>query len=123
MQTEVMIAVRDVQQSARWYCELLGATHDHDGPDFDRILSGQRVLLMLHRWGAHEHGAMISPHDGVVGNGVMIWVYLDDLEATFQRASKLGARVLEAPHFNPQAQWREFSVQDLNGYALGIAER
>lgn len=117
-----MIAVRDIRKSAAWYCKLLGATNDHARDDFDRIVDGDRVLLMLHHWGGGEHGAMRSPEDGTIGNGFLLWIYVSDLDAIYARAKKLKATVVTKPHDNPQAGWREFTVRDLDGYAVALAE-
>lgn len=38
MHSEPMIAVRDVQKSAEWYCRLLDGESDHGLEEFDRIV-------------------------------------------------------------------------------------
>lgn len=123
MRTEPMIACRSVRASSAWYCELFEATHDHDSDEFDRILRGGRLLLMLHHWGGEEHGAsLFDPDAGPVGNGVVLWFLVEDLGEIYQRAVAMGATIVEKPHDNPMAHWREFSMRDPDGYTLAIAE-
>lgn len=121
MHSEPMIAVRDVRASAAWYNQLLGCSSDHGRPDFDRLVHGDRVLLMLHQTQAEEHG-LTKPVPGAVGSGVLLWFYVDDLEAVYRRAKKLKAPIVVEPHENPQAGWREFTLSDPDGYRVAIVE-
>jgi catechol 2,3-dioxygenase-like lactoylglutathione lyase family enzyme len=119
--SEVMIAVRDVPASAAWYRKLLGCQNDHGGREFDRLVEGDRVLLMLHQLEAKEHG-LPEPVPGAVGSGILIWIYVDDLSAVVQRAKVLNAPIVVEPHANPQTGWREFTVRDPDGYHVALAE-
>lgn len=119
MHTEPMIAVSDVAASAAWYRELLGCTNDHGGAEFDRLVDGDRVLLMLHRTHAEEHG-LTNPVPGAVGSGVLLWIYVEDLDAVFRRARALKAPVIVEPHANPRTGWREFTVADPDGYHVAL---
>jgi predicted enzyme related to lactoylglutathione lyase len=121
MHSEPMIAVHDVPASAAWYRELLGCSSDHGRPDFDRLVDEGRVLLMLHQTQAEEHG-LTNPVPGAIGSGVLIWIYVADLDAIVRRANELKATIIVEPHTNPRAGWREFTVRDPNGYHIAIAE-
>jgi predicted enzyme related to lactoylglutathione lyase len=123
MHAEAMLMVRDVKQSTAWYKRLLGAENDHDLDEFDRILSGGRVLLLLHRADRDEHGAIGGPGDGPVGNGCLVWIYVDDLDGAYERARHLKAKIISKPHENPRAGWREFTLRDPDGYAIGVIEQ
>jgi catechol 2,3-dioxygenase-like lactoylglutathione lyase family enzyme len=120
MHSEPMIAVRDVRASADWYRRLLGCKSDHGRTDFDRLVDGDRVLLMLHQTRAEEHGLQ-APVPGAVGSGFLLWIYVDDLDAVLRRARKLEAPIVVAPHDNPVAGWREFTLRDPDGYHVAIA--
>ena len=123
MQSEPMIAVKDVAASSAWYCALLSAEHDHDSDEFDRILKDGKLLLMLHHWGSDEHGgSMFDAQAGPPGNGVVIWFLVHDLDLIFEKAQSLGAMIVQEPFENPVARWREFSLRDPDGYTLAIAE-
>jgi catechol 2,3-dioxygenase-like lactoylglutathione lyase family enzyme len=121
MHSEIMIAVSDVRASAAWYCQLLGCMNDHGRPDFDRLVKDGQVLLMLHQTPAEEHG-LTEPVPGAIGSGVLIWMYVDDLDAVLERARKLKAPIVVEPHTNAQAGWREFTLRDPDGYRVAIAE-
>lgn len=121
MHSEPMIAVRDVPASAEWYRSLLGCTSDHGRSDFDRLVANGRVLLMLHQLEAHEHG-LTNPVAGAVGSGVLLWIYVDNLDAAYSRAKRLKAPIVVAPHENPQTGWREFTLRDPDGYSVALAE-
>ena len=116
-----MILVRDVQASAAWYRRLFDCDSDHRLQEFDRIVADGRVLVMLHRGDAQEHGA--ERKSNVVGNGFVLWVYVDDLDAVYLRAKELAAAIVVEPHANAQAQWREFTLRDPDGYTVAIAEQ
>jgi catechol 2,3-dioxygenase-like lactoylglutathione lyase family enzyme len=123
MHTEAMIAVRDVPASAAWYRRLLGCRTDHGRPDFDRLIDpdGGGVLLMLHQLQGEEHG-LTAPVPGAAGSGVLLWFYVDDLDAAFERAGKLAAPVVVPPHDNPQTGWRELTIRDPDGYHLALVQ-
>ena len=120
MQSLPMIMVTSVSESARWYRTLLGAENDHGGEEFDRIVAGGEPLLMLHHWTTGEHGLRPPIPGGRLGDGVVVWFSVDDLDAAFARATALDAEVVAAPWDNPRAGWREFTVRDPDGYAIAL---
>ena len=61
MEPQPLIAVADVEASSLWYRQLLGCESGHGGPDYERLLSGGRLVLQLHRWDAHDHPHMGDP--------------------------------------------------------------
>ena len=122
MTAETMIAVLDVEASSAWYQNLLACESNHGGSEFDRLVIGDEVILMLHHWGAPEHPSMHSPSDGVVGNGLVIYFRVDDLDATFQRAMDLDADIVQQPRFNEVSHQREFELKDPDGYYRTVCE-
>lgn len=121
MRCEPMILVRDVPASASWYTSFLGCSNDHGRTDFDRIVHEGRVLLMLHQMDAEEHG--FSQLREVVGEGFLLWIFVPDADLMYQRALDLNIPILRNPHYNSQAGWKEFTVQDPDGYRLAIAQK
>lgn len=119
--SEPMIAVRDVRKSVAWYKKLLRCTNDHDRPDFDRLIADRRVLLMLHRTEAKEHG-LAKPARGAVGSGFLLSIYVDDLAAVLARAKRMKARIVVTPHDNPLSGWREFTLRDPDGYHIALVQ-
>lgn len=120
-----LIAVKDVKASSAWYQTLLGLRGgEPDHPHrlfYDRLWSGETLVLQLHRWDAEEHpnlmGADRAPH----GHGVLLWFEIDDFDAAVERVRGLGARVIEEPHVNPAPQHREIWLEDLDGYVVVLA--
>ena len=122
---QTLIAVRDVKASSAWYQTLLGVqvvNPDHPHRLFyDRLMSGESLVLQLHRWDHEEHpnlmGADRAPH----GHGVLLWFEVDDFDAAVDRVRRLGARVIEEPHVNPAPQHREIWIEDPDGYVVVLA--
>ena len=78
--TWTIIGVADVSQSFKWYQSLLGLSeaapaHDYFGQIVD---SDGTVLLCLHKWGAHEHPSLTSPHYAKPGNGLLLFFRVDN---------------------------------------------
>jgi catechol 2,3-dioxygenase-like lactoylglutathione lyase family enzyme len=89
--TWTIIGVADVRQSFRWYQSLLGLsetapTHDYFGQIVD---SDGTVLLRLHKWGAYEHPSLASPHYATPGNGLLLFVRVDNFDIALPRARAL----------------------------------
>ena len=118
--TWTIIGVRDVPDSCKWYQALFGqplTTPEHNY--FGQILDADgTVLLCVHRWGAHEHPSLASPHGAPPGNGLLVFFRVDDFNAALPRARGLVARLEEEPHVNPNTATAEFSLRDPDGYML-----
>jgi catechol 2,3-dioxygenase-like lactoylglutathione lyase family enzyme len=118
-----IIAVADVRHSFKWYQSLLGlpeTTPAHD--DFGQVLdSDETVLLCLHEWAAHEHPTLTSPDQGQPGNGLLLFLRVDDFDLALQRARALVTRLEEEPHVNPNTGTPEFSLRDPDGYFVTIS--
>jgi catechol 2,3-dioxygenase-like lactoylglutathione lyase family enzyme len=121
--TWTIIGVADVPQSFKWYQSLLGLpetapAHDYFGQIVD---SDGTVLLCLHEWGAHEHPSLTSPHHAQPGNGLLLFVRVDNFDVALPRARALVSRLEEEPHVNPSTGTREFSLRDPDGYYVTIS--
>ena len=121
MEPQPLIAVRDVEASSLWYRELLGCESGHGGPDYERLVSGDRIVLQLHRWDADDHPHMGDPESRPYGNGVLLWFRTDAFDAAVERARGLGAEILVEPHVNPNARHRECWLRDPDGYVVVLA--
>jgi hypothetical protein len=42
MRAQPLIYVKDVPESSRWYCTLLGAASGHGGEEYERIVDPKR---------------------------------------------------------------------------------
>lgn len=121
--TWTIIGVADVPASFKWYQSLLGLPSTAPGHrDFGQILdSDGTVLLCLHEWGAHEHPSLMSPGHAKPGNGLLLFVRVDDFDAALPRARALVGRLEEEPHMNPGTGTTEFSLRDPDGYYVTIS--
>jgi catechol 2,3-dioxygenase-like lactoylglutathione lyase family enzyme len=121
--TWTIIGVADVSRSSRWYQALLGLpdappTHDHFGQILD---ADGTVLLCLHAWGAHDHPTLTSPEKSAPGNGLLLFLRVDDFDDVLPRARALADRFEEEPHLNPSTGTSEFSLRDPDGYYVTIS--
>jgi catechol 2,3-dioxygenase-like lactoylglutathione lyase family enzyme len=121
--TWTIIGVRDVPRSFAWYQSLLGQTPTSPAhPDFGQLLdSDGTVLLCLHEWGVEDHPSLMSPAAGAAGNGLLLFIRVDDFDLALQRARALVERFEEEPHTNPNTGTEEFSLRDLDGYFVTIS--
>jgi predicted enzyme related to lactoylglutathione lyase len=122
-----LICVRDVEGSSRWYQHLLDIQSAHGGPEYERLVSGDRLILQLHRWDVeHHHGRIGDPNLTPYGNGVILWFEVDDFDAAVARAENLRAEVVMPRHRNPPSgnggpnHW-EVWLRDPDGYVVVLA--
>ena len=124
VQSQPLIAVRDVRAASRWYGELLGADTlpDHPHRDvYDRICRLGQILLQLHAWDEEDQPNLVNPTKAPVGHGVVLWFQVPDFAATLARAKHLGAEIVTDAHFNPAPQHLEVWLRDPDGYVVVIA--
>ena len=121
--TWTIIGVSDVPFSFKWYQSLLGLPETAPAHEyFGQILeSDGTVLLCLHKWGDHEHPPLMSPDVAQPGNGLLLFIRVDDFAAVLPRARALVARFEEEPHLNPNTGTPEFSLRDPDGYYVTIS--
>jgi catechol 2,3-dioxygenase-like lactoylglutathione lyase family enzyme len=121
--TWTIIGVDDVPASFKWYQSLLGlpaTTPNHSY--FGQILdSDGTVLLCLHEWGAHEHPSLTSAGNAKPGNGLLLFLRVDDFDKALLRARSLVSRLQEESHMNPNTGTVEFSLRDPDGYYVTIS--
>ncbi len=118
-----IIGVADVHASFAWYLSLLGLPqspphHDYFGQVVD---TDGTVLLCVHRWGDHEHPSLTSPGRAMPGNGLLLFLRVDDFDAALARARTLVPQLDEEPHRNPNTGTMEFSLRDPDGYHVSIS--
>ena len=124
VESQPLIAVRDVRASSVWYAELLGADTlpDHPHRDlYDRIWRSGRLLLQLHAWDAEAHPNLVNADAAPPGHGVVLWFQVDDFDLAVERARRLGAEIIEEPHFNPAPRHWEVWLRDPDGYVVVVA--
>jgi catechol 2,3-dioxygenase-like lactoylglutathione lyase family enzyme len=118
-----ILGVADVPASFKWYQSLLGLPATAPAhPYFGQILdSDETVLLCLHEWGEHEHPSLTSADLAKPGNGLLLFLRVDDFDEALPRARALVSRLQEEPHLNPATGTAEFSLRDPDGYYVTIS--
>lgn len=121
IKNEPIIGVLDVERSSQWYQKLLACKSNHGGNTFEMLTddSGE-IFLCLHKWGEHEHPTLSSPKT-LVGNGLILYLRVDDLDEVWKNAQALNAEIEESPRMNPNSGKEQFCLRDLDGYYLMIS--
>ena len=121
MRPQPLIAVNDVEASSRWYQQLLGVRSDHGGPEYERLVAGDTLVMQLHHFEVdHHHGAIGDPLDRPYGNGVLLWFEVDDFDDVLTRAAEMGVEVVLPKHRNDPEHW-ECWMRDPDGYGIVVA--
>ena len=121
IQSQAMIAVKDVQASARWYARLLGLDRGHGGEFYEQLLSEGQLILQLHDMATEDEHGTFREDDFPVGNGVLLWFEVTDFDEVVSAATNLEAKVDLGPHLNPLAKHMEIRLRDLDGYRIVVA--
>ena len=109
------------QKSSKWYQRLLGCKSGHGGDTFEILRDNDdTVILCLHKWGEHEHPTLTNPNLPI-GNGLILYIRVTDLDKVFQNAVGLKANIQEELHLNPNSGQQQFTLRDLDGYYLMIS--
>ena len=117
-----IIAVKDVAASSKWYERIFGFRKEHGNEDFAVLVSDDNeIILCLHAWEAHEHPTMANPNI-TAGNGLILYLRTDNIDAIYANATKAGCAVEEEIHTNPNSERKEFSFRDPDGYFLSVTE-
>lgn len=121
MQPQPLIVVDSVENSRRWYQDVLGLSGGHGGCDYERLFDDQVMVLQLHRWDAHEHAHLGDAAIKSRGNGVVLWFCCEKIDSVQQRAFENAATVLQPLQINTNANHREIWLRDPDGYVVVVA--
>lgn len=116
-----MIALADVVAGSQWFQKVVGLESAHGGSEYEMLTSGGQIVLQLHDWDVHEHPHLGDPEVPSRGNGVLLWLSVEDFEAVLERVDKTGATVLDGPLFNENALQREIWLEGPEGYRVVVA--
>jgi catechol 2,3-dioxygenase-like lactoylglutathione lyase family enzyme len=127
MRPQPLLSVTDVEKSSRWYQRLLGCRSDHGGPDYERLVWQDKLVLQLHSFAvAHHHGRIGDPNDRPYGNGVLLWFEVEDFDDVMQRCTEMKVEIVLPKHRNPPDgnggpnHW-ECWLRDPDGYVVVVA--
>ena len=117
-----IIAVKNVESSSKWYQSVFGFRSLHGGNEFDVLVSEKdEILICLHKWGEHDHPTMTNS-EITPGNGLILYFRTENMDIIRQNFEKIGGRVEEEIHLNPNSKRKEFSLRDPDGYYLTVTE-
>ena len=117
-----IIAVKDIEASAKWYQQVFGFRNDHGGKDFAVLKSeDDKIILCLHKWGEHSHPPL-TDQSIKAGNGLLLYFRTDNMENIRKNIDEVGTKIEEEIHQNLNSLRREFSFRDIDGYYLTISE-
>ena len=118
---ETIIGVADIRKSSEWYQKLLGCKSNHGGNNFEILVDNDNtVILCLHKWGEHHHPTLANPAIKP-GNGLILYIKVDDLAKIWANSQKLDAQIEALPQKNENSGKDEFAIRDLDGYYLLIS--
>jgi predicted enzyme related to lactoylglutathione lyase len=117
-----IIAVKDVEASAKWYQQVFGFSREHGGKEFAVLVSeNNEILLCLHKWEDHHHPTMTNPNI-TPGNGLILYFRTENMDTIRQNVEQTSSIIEEDVHLNPNSLKKEFSLRDPDGYYLTITE-
>jgi catechol 2,3-dioxygenase-like lactoylglutathione lyase family enzyme len=119
--SQPLVVVRDVPRARDFYCAVLGAESGHGGDEYEQIVDGGEIVLQLHRLDVDDHHGRLADESVPLGNGVLLWFEVADLERAAERAREHGAEVERDVHHNPNAKHDELWLRDPDGYRVVVA--
>jgi len=122
MKIDPIIAVKDVQKSAKWYQAIFGCKGIHGGNEFEILKSkNDEIFMCLHLWEAHDHPTM-KDSSVTPGNGLIFYIRTKEMEKIRQNVERMDYAVAKEIQVNPNAGKKEFAIIDPDGYYLIVAE-
>lgn len=117
-----IIAVKNVEESAKWYCHIFGFTNTHGGNHFAVLMTKENeIILCLHAWEMDNHPTMTNPNL-TTGNGLLLYLRTTEWKEILQRLKEIGWTLEEETHQNANTLKQEFSFRDPDGYFITVTE-
>ena len=113
-----LLQVGNLSETLAYYQEVLGFTvlslwPDAREPKWAHVARGQAHLLLTFDLGASDR-----PFIAEKGNGVVLYIVVDDVAAAYHELEERGAIIVqELAEFS--GRW-QFSIGELNGYILAF---
>ncbi len=88
MKLDPIIAVNDVELSAKWYEQIFGFKKSHGGKNFAVLVNdNDEIIICLHKWGEHEHSTLKNKNI-TAGNGMLFYFKTNNMRAIRKMLSK-----------------------------------
>lgn len=78
------------------------------------------VILCLHKWVEHDHPTISSP-EIQPGNGLILYMRVDNLDEVWKNAQRIHANIEAPPHINENSGKEQFCLRDPDKYYLMIS--
>lgn len=118
---QTFLMVSDIDRSTEFYRDALGLPVAHRGDRSTAFDTGGAELMIEQDFGEDELAAFgLAPPGEERGDGVIVVIEVDDVEAVHEQAAAAGADVVMEPR---EVEWgREmFLVRDPDGYVLEVS--
>src|SRR3546814_19297585 len=84
-----IIAVKDIEASAKWYQHIFGFKNAHGGENFAVLTSeNDDIVLCLHKWGEHDHPSL-TEQTKAKGNEILIYFRQNYIKALKKKTEKV----------------------------------
>jgi predicted enzyme related to lactoylglutathione lyase len=104
--TYAIVTTQDVPRARRFFTEKLGlSTEDDMGDVFSQFTTREGTL-----W------AVMSDPEGLAGNGIMLYLRVDDADEAYRTWQARGVEMVTEPHDEPFG--RTFAFKDADGRVL-----
>jgi catechol 2,3-dioxygenase-like lactoylglutathione lyase family enzyme len=111
-----VLAVRDLQESTRFYVDVLGFRRDFgDGSDGWSFLSRDAFKVMLGECPEEKPASELGDHSYVA------YLIVEGVDQLYQELSARGAHVISQPADEPWGQ-REFGIRTPDGHRIRFGE-
>lgn len=121
MWQQTMLVVSDVEASSRFWCEVMGFQSGHGGSEYEQLLLDGEIVMQLHDDASDDNHSALADLSQPVGNGLLLWFEVADLDSFVARARAAGASVEREVQTNPNAKQDEFWFRDPDGYLVVLA--
>lgn len=118
-----ILCVKSVSGSSKLLTTIFGWRSTHGGDEFDELVDEENLrVLWLHQLEAPEHARFADNKGGVLGRGVALYIFVDEIETVYTRTQAGQVEIVEDLAKNPNADFREFTFREPNGYFFTVAE-
>lgn len=120
------LMVEDVANTADWYEEVFDAAvvatlpTDTDDPWWAQLQIDDASLMIQDRASLAEKLPLLE--EEAIGGSVAMYIDIDDAQTLHDELSEAGINVIQDLH-ETDFGWRQFAVEDCNGYILWFGEK